>query len=367
MRKGIIISTILLGGLLAACGNQNTNKQSSSTSSSTSHVSATSKSGSHTQVAKSSTSSKADKTANLWSQTKTQKLSSFMVTWGKTMQQTYDRYEPGNNTNFYGLKYPLELKKGNIMVNNQSASLAWSSTGQGTADYEVVGIYSDSKNAGMNAHLYLFTIHDGGPVVLVTQQNQGNEENKVYFKTTDNNNLKNGFSKIVSGQATSSAESQTTTSKQSQQQTPQPYDISSSWQGTWYSVDDQNKMYKITFTDHTMSSSSDDTKSFTAKWYLTDESDLDDKSNIHNDWARVFKQPTEKNGISFVHVRGWNQTAGAGDYFGTTSENVDGTPTTVMVSAGGAGIWCDSVYYRTAAMAKQQTTTRFDDIDYGNE
>ncbi|MBS0937585.1 hypothetical protein [Lactiplantibacillus plantarum] len=170
--------------------------------------------------------------------------------------------------------------------------------------------------------------------------------------------MKAGFRKIIDGQKAASSENEST----DKMQTPKLYNISSDVKGTWYSVDDQNKMYKTTFTNHTMTSSDGD-KSYNETWYLDDGSDPNDTENIHNNWACVAKDPIEKNGITSVNIRGWNPGSGAGSYFGTTSEDVDGILTTVLVSTSGAGAWCDAVYYRTAAMAKKQNTARSDDLE----
>ncbi|RRK10752.1 DUF4767 domain-containing protein [Lactiplantibacillus garii] len=364
MRKGIIVAVSVLAGLLAACGNQGANGQSSSRSSKSearhSAMKVTKQSSAKQTTGTKTTASSGSRTATAtWDQKKSDQLATFMVTWGKTMKQSYDSYGPGNNTNFYGLKYPAELKKNNLVADDHDATFAWSPSGTGSADYEVVGIYSDSENTdNMSAHLYLFTIHDGSPVVLITQQNQGNEENKVYFKTTANSDLRDGFSKIVAGQGTS------VVSDRAKSTTPQPYNVSAAWQGDWYAVDDQGKLSQLTFTEHGMVSSYDGEKPYQSTWYLNDGSDPDDRANVHNHWDRIEKTPIKKDGTTLVNVRGWNQSAGAGAYYGIKQEKVDGKPVTVLISAGGAGAWCDATYYRTKAMAKQQTTTQFDDIDY---
>lgn len=52
------------------------------------------------------------------------------------------------------------------------------------------------KNSGVN-HVYLFVIKSGNPMVLYTAQNQGNTNNYLYLKETENNELKNAFARIV--------------------------------------------------------------------------------------------------------------------------------------------------------------------------
>ncbi|WP_338207816.1 DUF4767 domain-containing protein [Lactiplantibacillus paraxiangfangensis] len=371
MRKGIIIAVSVLSGLLAACSNQGST--SSQPKSSSSSKVAKSKSSSVGKLAARPSVSNEHSTSQKsgpWNDEKSQQLSSFMDSWGTTMKQEYDSYGPNNNTDFYGLKYPAQFKKDNLMANNQAATFAWSDNGKGPVDYEVVAIYSDSEHENsMGSHLYLFTLHKGEPVVLITEQNQGNEENKVYFKTTENTDLADGFSKIVNGQsATTSTKSQKTTTKDSSSDSnkPKPYDISSAMQGTWYSVDDKGKMTKTTFTAHTITFPGAGDKPYTSTWYMDDDSDPDDRSNVHNDWDRV-GGVYNRDGIELINVRGWNQSAGAGSYYGVKQETVNGKSTDVLISAGGADVLCYMTSYRTAAMAKQQGTKKFDDITYDED
>ncbi|GAJ26374.1 hypothetical protein JCM15457_1298 [Liquorilactobacillus sucicola DSM 21376 = JCM 15457] len=69
-------------------------------------------------------------------------------------------------------------------------------------------------------------------------------------------------------------------------------------------------------------------------------------------------------GIDFLNVRGWNQTAGDGEYYGVKQENVAGQNIDVMVEAGGAGAWCSQTYYASVDLAKKQQGQKYDDITY---
>lgn len=51
----------------------------------------------------------------------------------------------------------------------------------------------------MGGYLYFFTIKDGNPVVLVTSQTQGNAENLLYFKESENQDLVSNFKSIAAG------------------------------------------------------------------------------------------------------------------------------------------------------------------------
>ena len=48
----------------------------------------------------------------------------------------------------------------------------------------------------MQKHLYLFTIVNNQPLVLVTMQNQGDPYGYLYFGATDNAELRAGFEKL---------------------------------------------------------------------------------------------------------------------------------------------------------------------------
>lgn len=144
---------------------------------------------------------KTEKETSIWNAEKSAQLHSFMMSWGDTMGQTYKEYSPENNVNFYGLQVPDGILSGNMRpaINNEAIDLAWSKTGVGQAGYQLVAVYSDADTQDyLEKHLYLFTIHNGKPEVLVTQQNQGNPENHLNLSETQNQDLRNGFSQIIS-------------------------------------------------------------------------------------------------------------------------------------------------------------------------
>lgn len=108
----------------------------------------------------------------------------------------------------YGLKIPDELgqvgtnQPGSMAmaVGDKAVTWALSTNGESNAEYTIVAIYSDAAHEPyLGKHVYLFTLHNGQPEVLVTQQNQGNENNWLYFSETQNQELRMGFAKIVQG------------------------------------------------------------------------------------------------------------------------------------------------------------------------
>lgn len=206
-----LLSTLLL---LTACGSTTTNSTSDSSSQTSiaSSVSSTTESQSSTS---STASSQTDSTSTTqtsaaekeqettpWNETKAAQLRSFMQDWGTEMEQTYQAYSPGNNVDLYGLALPDGVLSGSdkwqAVLDETPMDIAWSETGQSGADYDLVAVYSDAETQDyLEKHVYFFTIHHGEPLVLVTSQNQGNENNYLYFKETENAALKDDFRKIV--------------------------------------------------------------------------------------------------------------------------------------------------------------------------
>lgn len=192
-------SVVLLGIGLAGCGN-NASKHNS-----------THKKGNNTEVVSSkkdisihnSTSQKqeADSNNNLWNDNKNNKLNSYIMSWEKTLNQNYTEYSPSHPLNYMGYEYPTIFPKQKITVQGQPVTVEWSNNGKGNKDYEVVAIYSDLRNTqAPSPHLYFFTIHNDRPVVLITQQTQGNDNNTVDFHPTENKDLANAFTAIIDGQ-----------------------------------------------------------------------------------------------------------------------------------------------------------------------
>lgn len=149
-------------------------------------------------VSESATISESSSTATLWNNNKASQLADFMQTWGNKMDQQYEDcgINSGNDVNFYGYHFPSDFNTIEYKVDDQPVTVQWSQDGSGSADYNVVAIYSDANNSkAMDAHLYLFTIHNGQPVVLITQQTNGGDG--LHFKETANQDLRNGFASIV--------------------------------------------------------------------------------------------------------------------------------------------------------------------------
>ncbi|ELA67436.1 hypothetical protein SEO_00252 [Enterococcus faecium EnGen0134] len=88
-----------------------------------------------------------------------------------------------------------------MAINEAPVTVQWSEDGTGQADFNLVAVYSDVETGEyLGQHVYFFGFQNGQPKVYLTQQNQGNENNYLYFNETQNQQLKQGFIDIVNGQ-----------------------------------------------------------------------------------------------------------------------------------------------------------------------
>lgn len=117
------------------------------------------------------------------------------------MNQTYKQYSPNNNVDSYGLQLPdsvLNNNKWQVIIGNMPIVLNWSENGEEESGYSLVAVYSDAELQDyLSKHVYFFTINSGVPKVLIASQNQGNSNNYLYFKETENKELRDDFSNIV--------------------------------------------------------------------------------------------------------------------------------------------------------------------------
>ncbi len=139
----------------------------------------------------------------LWDSEKSTQLATFVPQWGKTLGQEYKSYNLQNNVSLYGTPLPSAVIDGNwkMAINEAPVTVQWSEDGTGHADFNLVAVYSDVETGEyLGQHVYFFGFQNGQPKVYLTQQNQGNENNYMYFNETQNQQLKQGFIDIVNGQ-----------------------------------------------------------------------------------------------------------------------------------------------------------------------
>ena len=140
-----------------------------------------------------------------WNKEKSNKLYQYVKEWEKTLNQNYKEYTIDNKVNYYGLHLPGDTEKVGksrlVLEGDKLINMKWSPEGNQKDVYNIVAVYSDIENVrGPASHLYYFTILNGEPIVLVTEQNQGNDKAYLYFKRTANVYLQEGFEKIVKGE-----------------------------------------------------------------------------------------------------------------------------------------------------------------------
>ena len=158
--------------------------------------------------------------STLWDSEKSTQLATFVTQWGKTLGQEYKSYNPQNNVSLYGTPLPSAVIDGNwkMAINEAPVTVQWSEDGTGHADFNLVAVYSDVETGEyLGQHVYFFGFQNGQPKIYLTQQNQGNENNYLYFNETQNQQLKQGFIDIVNGQTPVVEEStqQVTTTEES--------------------------------------------------------------------------------------------------------------------------------------------------------
>lgn len=210
-----LILTVAVVSLLGACSAKGEHQTKSTSTSHSKKVTAVTSS--QKQVRKETTSSvsqskkqsqpqtQTKQVKALWDSNKKQALATFMSSWGTTMGQAYQSYDLTRDTDYAGIHFPSKLAQTDLAVDDTPVTAAWSTDGTGSADYNVVAIYCDVDGGTAGGHLYLFTFHNGQPVVLITSQNQGTPDNRLHFSVTANTDLKTGFANIVSGQGTGQA------------------------------------------------------------------------------------------------------------------------------------------------------------------
>ena len=124
---------------------------------------------------------------------------------GQVMDQSYESFTPEVTGDMYGVEFPTEVIS-LLGVNNQITPAYWSEDGISieSGDYAIVAAYHNYQDfseqnpeAPFGANYYLFALLNEEPIVLVSQQNQGQPDGLIHFQPTDNQALQSGFSQII--------------------------------------------------------------------------------------------------------------------------------------------------------------------------
>lgn len=243
---------------------------------------------------------------DLWNSSKAVNLKRFMSDFSQTMGQDYKEYSQSKDVDLYGIKLPSEVLKGKwkMAVNNQPVQLEWSKTGKGKSQYQLVAVYSDAETQpNMEKHVYFFIIEDGHPKVMVTQQNQGNEENYLHFKESQNADLNDSFQSIVEGKEVVKKETSTQSSGISS--FSEAKDFVLNHKASWtYGLEDKNEsnIEVISVNENHQEVSEDDNGSY----YMIVVSTDDDDGSITGG-GKQFKVYTDEKLFQRVGMHGFDQ------------------------------------------------------------
>lgn len=180
--------------LLAGCGQQSspTNHRNPATESSSSAT--TNHQVTNDNDSTGRTGSTTNHSSALWNGTKDRQLEEFINSWAPKMHQSYVKYDGSNELHTsVGCDYPSTLSK---EVTPDGGSIGWAPSGKGPYDYNVVAIYNYDHQVGegpVGRITYFFAFHNGKPVALVDQTNNGDPT----CKPTANVDVSSNFTRIA--------------------------------------------------------------------------------------------------------------------------------------------------------------------------
>lgn len=153
-----------------------------------------------------------------------------------------------------------------------------------------------------------------------------------------------------------------------------PINVPSNMRGTWYSANNDSNS-SVTFGAHTIQFTSEDDDGGSNELthiYKQDSSFLEGDQSTDRSIVDATKNWcsgafTNVNNLHYLTIRGWCQTAGDGSSYAVHTETINGQKFEVLVQAGGAGFWTESVFYRSKAMAQNQQDRKYDDLTYQDD
>lgn len=272
------------------------------------------------------------------------------------------------------VKYPKNFAQAKVN-GSTSASIGWAPSGKGKYDYNVVAIYNDDDFAGAKHITYALAFHDGQPVALVDQATNGGPD----FYPTQNASVRDAFDRIANGTSATSGSTSTSANSSSSASSSVTSDLTSdgrngyfatpsATRGTWYFVNDNQSVTKVTITDHELTTTIEDGSSSTTVLYNR-QSDYQIPQNPSQDLQFKSMDWSEgnaftHNGIQYFSVRSWLQETAPHNYYGVTTEKVNGQDTRVLLLAEGGHVQVQEVGYPTEQLAKDNVDTKFDNLDY---
>ena len=133
------------------------------------------------------------------------------------------------------------------------------------------------------------------------------------------------------------------------------------YQHVWYHYNGDGRYDKMKFTAHNMSY----TQNYENRIDISQSALHSRNSDAnpvtlkdHPSW--VMGLPVRVRGEHWVNIYGWNQTTGAGVYYGVANKTYRNRKLRVLTSAHGAGVWTDKHYYLSKKVAKSMGNKHLD-------
>ncbi|WP_461213929.1 DUF4767 domain-containing protein [Lacticaseibacillus sp. GG6-2] len=326
-----------------------------------------------------------------WSSAKAQRLETFMGEFGVKMQQNYTAVTTKTSTSWNDIDLSTYIRQNKrVRFGDKATKVNWlpKATAGSTTAANIVAVDADDADK----ILYLFEVTaDGTAHVWVSET--GLDDGLLQMKETTNHDLTSGFKQIVAGKtpsllATDSSSSSSSQASSSSRQVASSSQSSSSssqstttkstnhavvfdqqYQHTWYSYSAyDHKVHTQTFaansiimdngTPQPVYSINERTAADKAYLQSTDAGNPPDQAKMS--WGAAMNLK-DTDGVSYINVRGWYQTAGAGGYYRIATRNLDGQSQPVLETASGAGMWVDSNYYLTRALAEKYQDQKYPD------
>ncbi|CUS25398.1 hypothetical protein FC70_GL001215 [Paucilactobacillus oligofermentans DSM 15707 = LMG 22743] len=195
--------------------------------------------GNHTSSDKNETAVHQQK--NSWNKTKDKKLNQFMNQW----DSDYEQATNSKKIKFYHNTIPTNLKNTKLTVNDKKVTVAWSIKGTGTKDYQIVSAYTDAPTNDDDPTLYLFTMHNGTPVVLETDD----DSETLDFSKSKNDDLVDNFKNVVDGKQIETVKSSSSSSEQSSENSSSTSSEISSSSNPYESKISDDEWYMLAYLD----------------------------------------------------------------------------------------------------------------------
>lgn len=130
-----------------------------------------------------------------WDEKSDMKLMDVLNKWQKAFNTPLHKFTEEKDLEWYGFYVIEDLKKPksswNYHVNNKPVDIIWSPKANVNGKINVVAVYSDLKVSKDEpiSKLFLFALYQGLPLVLVSTQNQGNDQRNFYLEETNSVSL----------------------------------------------------------------------------------------------------------------------------------------------------------------------------------